>query len=191
MKKFLICAIAAGMIFFQLPSAFASFGTGIGVTFPMPGAGGNSGKAESYASFSFDRIIQELTVRERSGRLLMELKVTNDSDEPYSISHRDGQFYEFAILDKNGTPLYLWSDDMAFTQALTEAVYPAHESVVYTAEMDRKAYKKIKEDGILVTAFLTDTPYRLSTRVPMAKGGSSSGLLHGAIVIGNGGWYDD
>ena len=191
MKKSLFCAIAACMMIFPFPQAFASIGTGIGITFPMSGSGGNRVPTESYASFSFDRVIQELTVKEKRGKLFMELKITNDSDEPYSISHRDGQFYEFAVLDKNGKPLYRWSDGMAFPQALTDAVYPAHESVIYTAELDRKTYREIKDDAVLATAFLTDTPYRLSARIPMAKGGSTPVLLHGAIVIGNGTWYDD
>ncbi len=177
--------------FFQPVSA--GFGTGIGVTFPMGGSSGSSStRPESYAAFSADQLIQELTVIERSGRLLLEFKITNDSDTPCVISHKDGQCYDFALLDKNGTPLYQWSEGMAFTQALTETVYPPHESVIYTAEIERLKYKAIKEDAVVVTAFLTDTPYRLSTHVPVSvKSGSSPAILHGAIIIGNGRWYDD
>ena len=77
----------------------------------------------------------------------MELKVTNDGDSDYSIAHRDGQVYDFAILDKNGKTLYKWSDGMAFTQALTSSTVAAHKIEVYKAELDRKAYRKIKDDG--------------------------------------------
>ena len=140
-----------------MPVASASFGTGIGVSFPTSGSH-SSEIVPSYAAFSFDKIIEELTVEEKHGRLVMELKVTNDGDSDYSIAHRDGQVYDFAILDKNGKTLYKWSDGMAFTQALTSSTVAAHKSEVYKAELDRKAYRKIKDDGVLVTAWLVDTP---------------------------------
>ncbi len=192
MKK-LLTLIALSVCLFSPQYALAGFGTGIGVTFPMPGSGGGSStRPESYAAFSVNQLIQELTVTEKSGRLFMELKITNDGDEPYSISHQDGQLCEFAVLDKNGKPLYQWSDGMVFTQALTEAVYEPHASVVYTAELERLKYKSIKDDAVLVTAFLTDTPYRISARIPAAqKSSTSPAVLHGSIIIGNGRWYDD
>ena len=134
----------------------------------------------SYAAFSFDKIVEELTVEEKHGRLVMELKVTNDGDSDYSIAHRDGQVYDFAILDKNGK-----------TQALTSSTVAAHKIEVYKAELDRKAYRKIKDDGVLVTAWLVDTPYKITTRMPTKVGNSTPVTLHGGIIIGNGPWYDD
>ena len=125
-----------------MPVASASFGTGIGVSFPTSGSH-SSEIVPSYAAFSFDSIVEELTVEEKHGRLVMELKVTNDGDSDYSVAHRDGQVYDFAILDKNGKTLYRRSDGMAFTQALTSSSVAAHKSEVYTAELDRKAYRKI------------------------------------------------
>ena len=166
-----------------MPVASASFGTGIGVSFPTSGSH-SSEIVPSYAAFSFDSIVEELTVEEKHGRLVMELKVTNDGDSDYSVAHRDGQVYDFAILDSR-------SDGMAFTQALTSSSVAAHKSEVYTAELDRKAYRKIKDDAVLVTAWLVDTPYKLTTRMPTKVGSSTPVTLHGGIVIGNGPWYDD
>ena len=145
-------ALAVGAVSLSaMPVASASFGTGIGVSFPTSGSH-SSEIVPSYAAFSFDNIVEELTVEEKHGRLVMELKVTNDGDSDYSVAHRDGQIYDFAILDKNGKTLYRWSDGMAFTQALTSSSVAAHKSEVYTAELGRKAYRKIKDDAGLVPA---------------------------------------
>ena len=167
MKKYTLIpalALAVGAISLSsIPVASASFGTGIGVSFPTSGSH-SSEIVPSYAAFSFDKIVEELTVEEKHGRLVMELKVTNDGDSDYSIAHRDGQVYDFAILDKNGKTLYKWSDGMAFTQAVTSSTVAAHKSEVYTAELDRKAYRKIKDDGVLVTAWLVDTRSRRACR---------------------------
>ena len=179
-----IPALALCLSMVSLPTASASFGTGIGVSFPASG-GHSSEIVPSYAAFSFDQVVEELTVEEKHGRLIMELKVTNDGDVPYSVSHRDGQVYDFAILDKNGKTLYRWSDGMAFTQALTSSSVDAHKSEVYTAELDRKKYRELKEDAVLVTAWLVDTPYS-SRRACRPSGSSTPVTLHGGIIIGNG-----
>ena len=106
MKRYaLIPALALALGAASMPVASASFGTGIGVSFPTSGSH-SSEIVPSYAAFSFDKIVEELTVEEKHGRLIMELKVTNDGDSDYSIAHRDGQVYDFAILDKNGKTLY-------------------------------------------------------------------------------------
>ena len=100
MHKLLIPTIFA-ICLFASTVAHASFGTGIGITFP---ASGSSTKAPSqtYAALHFEQLTEELTLQERHGRLLMELKTSNNSDTPYSISHRNGQIYDFLITDKNG-----------------------------------------------------------------------------------------
>lgn len=82
---------------------------------------------------------------------------------------------------------------MTFTQALTSSTIAAHGSEIYTAEIESRTYRKIKNDAILVTAWLTDTPYTLSTKVPTYKSAASTPVvIHGGIVLGNGHWdYDD
>ena len=198
MKTRFIAAICAGLLsatLFSLPQASAHIGTGIGISLPMGGSagGGTYVRPESYAAVTHESIIEELTVKERSGRLLLEYKVTNNGDAPYTVAHRDGQVFDFAVLDKNGKALWRWSDGMAFTQALTSSSIDAHKSEVYTAEIERKDYKKFKDDAVLVTAWTVDTPIKVSTKVPEAatSSGGSSGAIFGTIVIGNGPWYDD
>ncbi len=165
----------------------ANFGTGIGVTIPVSGSGsGASNTNSNYAAMQFDNIIQELTVEKRNGKLLMELKVTNSGDSPYSVSHRNGQIYDFIITDKNGEKLWQWSDNMAFTQALTSSSVAAHSFEVYKAELDSKIFKKIKEDAILVTAYILDTPYKLSTKVPTQTAANRTPVfIHGGVIFGN------
>ena len=196
-KISVVTAIVTGLLsfsFLSLPQASAHIGTGIGISLPMGGSsgGGTYVRPESYAAVTHENIIEELTVKERSGRLLLEYKVTNNGDTPYTIEHRDGQIYDFAVLDKNGKALWRWSDGMAFTQALTSSSIDAHKSEVYTAEIERKDYKKFKDDAVLVTAWMIDTPIKVSTKMPEAMSSSgSSGAIFGTIVIGNGPWYDD
>lgn len=179
--------------FLPLPAAEAHLGADIGIAFPMGASSSQTAGSvptESYAAFASGSLIEELTVKERSGRLLLELKVTNSGDAPYTIEHRCGQLYDFALLDKNGQALYTWSDGMAFTQALTTSTIRAHASVIYQAEIKRADYKKIKGDAVLVTAWLTDTPDRLMARVPAQTAHTSNtGAIIGSIRIGNGHWY--
>jgi len=67
-----------------------------------------------------------------------------------------------------------------------------NKSERFTAEISRSDYKKFKDDAVLVTAWLVDTPIKVSTRVPEAIATrGNSGAIFGTIVIGNGPWYDD
>jgi hypothetical protein len=180
------------LLFAPSSTVSAGIGTGIGVSFPISHSG-SSTPTSTYAAFRSGKIVQELTVQERHGRLMLELKVTNSGDTAYTIPHRDGQSYDFAVLDKNNKELYRWSNGMAFTQALTSSSIAAHSSEVYTAELDSRTYRKIKEDAVLVTAWLTDTPYVLSTKVPTPAAASATPVvIHGGIILGNGDWsYGD
>ena len=146
-----------------------------------------------YAGFTVDKVAQELTVEEKHGGLVMELCITNEGDTPYTIEHRDGQIYEFVILDKRGKVLWKWSEGMAFTQALMSSTVGAKDSVVYKAEIKRSDYKKIRDNAAVVTAFLKDTPYTISASIPERIQESGGSSIHGAIRIGmgNGRWYDD
>lgn len=174
------------------PQAEAGFGTGIGIALPTGGSRTTTSSTDSYAQFSVDKISEELTVQERHGQLKMEFKITNGGDNDYSVSHRDGQVYDFAVLDKNGKVLWRWSDGMAFTQALTSSSVAAHKSEVYTAEIDSKTYRKIKDDAVLVTAQIVDTPYVISTKVPTRTTSSSMPVvISGGVIFGNGHWYYD
>ena len=186
MYKFLLTFIMA--ITMCVPSIVsAGFGTGIGITFPVSGSGSSSpNNNSSYAAMQSDNIIQELVVEQRNGKLFLELKVTNSGDLPYSVSHRNGQVYDFIITDKNGEKLWQWSDNMAFTQALTSSSIGAHSFKVYKAELDSKTFNKIKENAILVTAYILDTSYKLSTKVPPRVAANKTPIfIHGGVIISN------
>ena len=196
MKK-MLCGVLLGcaMAFSPFNVASADIGGEIGVYVPVGGGGGYSrpsGPEESFASFTVDKIVHELTVEKKSGRLLMEFRVSNGSDAPYTVEHRNGQVYDFLVLDKRGRVLWRWSEGMAFTQALTSSTVDAHGEVVYKAEIARKDFKKFKDDAVVVMAYIVDTPYTLSAAVPETVETSSSGAaVFGAIVLGNGpvwGW---
>lgn len=167
-------------------AASAGFGTGIGISFP---ASRTSTKTSSntYAALQYEQITEELTLQERHGRLLMELKISNTGDTPYTINHRSGQVYDFLITDKNGKKIWQWSDGMAFTQALCTTTIAPHDFTVYKAELDSKSYRKIKEDAVLATAYVLDTPCRLAAKLPTPTAASSTPvIIHGGIILGNG-----
>ena len=191
MKK-MICGALLGcaLAFSSFGTASADFGGEIGVYVPVGGGGGYSrtrDSDESFASFSVDKLVHELTVQKKSGRLLMEFRVSNGSDAPYTVEHQTGQAYEFLVLDKRGKVLWRWSEGVAFTQALTSSTVDAQGEVVYKAEIVRSDFKKFKDDAVVVMAYLVDTPYTLSAAVPETVETSSSGAaVFGAIILGNG-----
>ena len=195
MKK-MICSALFGCILAFSPfcTANANIGGEIGVYVPVGGGGysRSSSPEESFASFTVDKIVHELTVQKKSGRLLMEFRVSNGSDAPYTVEHQDGQIYEFLVLDKRGRVLWRWSEGAAFTQALTSSTIAPQGEAVYKAEIVRKDFKKFKDDAVVVMAYLMDTPYTLSTAVPETVETSSGGAaVFGAIVLGSGpirGW---
>ncbi|MBO6209215.1 MAG: hypothetical protein J6N99_00845 [Schwartzia sp.] len=189
-KKVFGVLIGCALLLGQCGTASADIGGEIGVYVPVGGGGGYSrtrGSDESFASFSVDKLVHELTVQKKSGRLLMEFRVSNGSDAPYTVEHQTGQAYEFLVLDKRGKVLWRWSEGVAFTQALTSSTIEAHGEVVYKAEIARKDFKKFKDDAVVVMAYIVDTPYTLSAAVPETVETSSSGAaVFGAIVLGSG-----
>ena len=196
MKKMLCGALlGCALAFSVFGTASADIGGEIGVFVPVGGGGGysrSSGSEESFASFTVDKLVHELTVQKKSGRLLMEFRMSNGTDTPYIVEHPTGQVYEFLVLDKRGKVLWRWSEGVAFTQALTSSTVEAHGEAVYKAEIPRKDFKKFKDDAVVVMACLVDTPYTLSAAVPETVETSSGGAaVFGAIVLGNGpiwGW---
>lgn len=57
------------------------------------------------------------------------LTVTNNSSDPLTLNFLDGQQYDFYINSSIDTEVWRWSADKAFTQALTELVIQAGESI--------------------------------------------------------------
>lgn len=165
--------------------ASARFGTGIGITFPASSAG-SSAPQVTYASLTYENIAEELTIQETHGRLQLEFKITNTSSVPYTLQQKTSQLYDIIITDKNGQKLWQWSDTMAFTEALTTVVISPHSATVYEAELDSKTYRGIKEKAVLATAYLLNSPCKLSTKLPTRTATHSTPILiHGGVIVGN------
>ncbi len=184
LNKFIMSTILLTLMAIPLPAS-AGFGTGIGVTFPVSGSSSDR-IVNTYAALEYDVLTEELSITEKHGRLVMELKVSNNSDTPYTIQQKTGQVYDFIISDKHGRKIWQWSDGMAFTQALTSTTIPPHDFIVHKVELESKDYRKIKEQAVIVTAWLLNTPCRLSTKVPTHTAASTTPvLIHGGVIFGH------
>ena len=177
--------ILGAVIALMAPISYTAhaFGAGIGVTFPASSSG-SSAKNSGYVGVRLHDIIYELTAKESRGALNLTLKVTNDSDSSYSVSHRTSQEYDFSILDEDGTSIWRWSDDIAFLQALSSTTIAPHKSVTYQVKLDSKDYRRLKKDGVLAAATLLDSGLELSTTLPLIAVGRTPTLIHGGIIFG-------
>ncbi len=186
MKK-KVAALLLTAVFIGGANFVEAGGIGIGIGIPYGGVTERAGysKAENYAVFSVGKIVYELTVTEKHGRLAAELKLTNDGDEDYTVENSSGQTFEMEIVDKNGDALWRYSDGMAFTQAVTTTVYKGHGATAYKAEIERKEYRKLKENGVLFVAYIANTPNKIAVRLPDAQISNRPG---GTIIIGGGTW---
>ena len=156
-----------------------------GITFPVTPAR-SAGQSSTYAGVRYGDISEELTAEEKHGRLYLKLTVTNEGTAPYLVSHPTGQNYDFALLDAKGRAIWRWSDDMSFTQALQTYTLAPGASEEFTAEIDSKTYRTLKEKAVLAVAGLTDTDLMLSAEVPEV-GGRRPTLIHGDIIFGRSG----
>ena len=185
LKNYLIPTMLLALMAMPLP-AHAGFGTGIGVTFPISGSSSGEIINNTYAALEYDVLTEELNIMEKHGRLVMEFKISNTSDKPYTIQQKTGQVYDFIISDRHGRKLWQWSDGMAFTQALTNTVIPPHDFIVHKVELESKDYRKIKEQAVVVTTWLLNTPCRLTAKVPTHTAANTTPILiHGGVIFGH------
>ena len=150
------------------PAAEAGIGGGIGISIPTSHAPAVRAASNTYAGVRIGDLSEELTVNEKSGRLLLKLTVRNEGTEAYTVAHPTGQNYDFALLDAKGREIWRWSDGMAFTQA----------QQTYT----------LAPGAVLVAAGLKDTNVLVCAAVPDPRSAGASPRIHGDIVIGTGGW---
>lgn len=189
-KKILCTALSAALLLPALvpPTAEAGIGGGIGITFPTSRSAG-TGRTDTYAGVRVGDLSEELTLTEKSGRLLLKLRVRNDGDTLYMAEHPTGQNCDFVLLDAKGNELWRWSDTMTFTQAFQTYTLEPGAAEELTAEIDRKTYEKIKDKAVLAVAGLTDTEIFVSAEVPSAaRSKRSPAYIHGDIIFGSGGW---
>ena len=163
-------------------------GGGIGISIPTSHTPAVRTASNTYAGVRIGDLSEELTVNEKSGRLLLKLTVRNESTEAYTVAHLTGQNYDFALLDAKGREIWRWSDGMAFTQALQTYTLAPGASEELTAEIDRKTYKELRDRAVLVAAGLKDTNVLVCAAVPDPRSSGVSPRIHGDIVIGTGGW---
>lgn len=180
----------AGLLCFSAQTVFAGIGAEIGTTVPVGGRSTGADSLENFATLGTGMLVLDADVQEDGGKLVMALQVKNTADQDYVIAHRDGQYYDFVLLDAKGKELYRWSDSMAFTQALTSSAVPANGNVTYTATIAKREYRRLKDQAFEVRMYLKDTPYWVGLRVPKKAGERTSSpmTVHGSISIGNHGW---
>jgi hypothetical protein len=87
LKNYLIPTMLLALMAMPLP-AHAGFGTGIGVTFPISGSSSGERINNTYAALEYDVLTEELNIMEKHGRLVMEFKISNTSDKPYTIQQK-------------------------------------------------------------------------------------------------------
>jgi len=172
-------------------SGTASAGVGFGIAVPVGGSREAADVPEDgYAAFAMDDFAVEIMAREKSGRLHMEMRLSNRSAHDMVFFHRDGQMYDFTLTDRKGRELWRWSDGMDFTQALTTSSIPAGETVVYSADIERKKYRKVKEDAVFVNMYVKDSPYGFSLKLSRAAANKyvAPVIVYGGIGTGGDWW---
>lgn len=169
----------------------ASAGVGFGIAIPVGGAMEAANAPEDgYAAFATDDLAVEILAREKSGKLHLEMRLTNRSAHDMVFSHKDGQMYDFTLTDRKGREVWRWSDGMSFTQALTTSSIPAGEAVVYSADIERKAYRKFKEDAVFVNMYVKDSPYGFSLKLSRAAADKCAApvIVYGGVGTGGAWW---
>lgn len=185
--KRIALALACAFLLTAMAGTGNASGMDIGVSVNMPtGGSGKGNSGTSYASFSVGQLAYELVVRERGGRLSMELRVTNDGDTSYSITHSDGQQYDFVVMDKRGHEIYRWSEGREFDKRMSATQIKAGGYVLLKNELSGTEYKNIKGEAVVVTAYVKDTPYTVTAAMPERVSGSGNNAIHGAVRISSG-----
>ena len=73
------------------PAAEAGIGGGIGISIPTSHAPAVRAASNTYAGVRIGDLSEELTVNEKSGRLLLKLTVRNEGTEAYTVAHPTGR----------------------------------------------------------------------------------------------------
>lgn len=68
-----------------------------------------------------------------NGDVTFAVTVRNDGDDPIDLEFRNGQTFDFAVFDDDGTERWRWSDGRMFTQALRSVTLAPGESESFEA----------------------------------------------------------
>lgn len=69
--------------------------------------------------------------------LAFGLVLQNEGPDAVRLDFSSGQRFDFVVRDAAGEPVWRWSDDRSFIQALGSETMPPGDSLVYQAELER------------------------------------------------------
>ncbi|HVG45201.1 MAG TPA: BsuPI-related putative proteinase inhibitor [Longimicrobium sp.] len=96
-----------------------------GAQAPAPAAGSDAGGGGA------GPLVSTLSVEPTADSVRLLLQVTNATQGPLTLQFRSGQSYDFTVSDE-GRPLWTWSHEMMFTQALRSETLAAGETRAYS-----------------------------------------------------------
>lgn len=83
------------------------------------GCGPGAGRASSGSSVASDSLAASLIVQVRADGVRLVLQVTNAAGSPIPVTFATYQRFDFAV-SRGGQPVWTWSADQVFPQAMTE-----------------------------------------------------------------------
>ena len=101
-------------------------------------------------------LVTTLSVQPSADSVRFLLQVTNATQAPLTLHFRSGQSYDFAVSD-GGRPVWTWSQEMMFTQALRSVTLAPGETRAY-AETWRPA-ASLRGRQLSVTARLASSSH--------------------------------
>ncbi len=81
---------------------------------------------------SSDGLMASVQATTGADAVLFTLQVTNTTVEPITLTFRDGQSFDFAVMQTE-EEIWRWSADQAFTQSVRQMVLPPGETIRYEA----------------------------------------------------------
>lgn len=118
---------------------------------PLPDVEPGAGSAPGLGS-SFNVSVAADSIR-------FELHITNVTSDPIVLEFGTGQRYDFAVGLTDGTVVWRWSQDRAFTQALGNETLAAGESRRYAA-----TWAAGRDGDYVAAAWLTASNYPVELR---------------------------
>jgi hypothetical protein len=125
-----------------------------GAQAPAPAAGSDAGGGAA------GPLVTTLSVEPAADSVRFLLQVTNATQGPLTLEFRSGQSYDFTVSDE-GRPLWRWSQEMMFTQALRSETLAAGETRAYSASW--------RPEGDLRGRLLTATAHLASSNHPVER----------------------
>lgn len=87
----------------------------------------------------------------------MKLSIINNTKKAIVINHLSGQKFDFELLDENNNILYRWSDNKAFTMALTSTTIEPGKTLEFSDTLSGETYADIRDKIIYLKAYITGT----------------------------------